>query len=63
MGGEPNLSDESLGERRHSDYGSINISDDDDTVISKGSLDPVYEAKAKVLNRAVRRSPLNLASP
>ncbi|KAJ4158567.1 uncharacterized protein LMH87_009086 [Akanthomyces muscarius] len=54
MGGEPNLSDESLGERRHSDYGSINISDDDDTVISKGSLDPVYEAKAKVLNRAVQ---------
>lgn len=62
MGGEPNLSDQSDGERRHSDYGSIDAGDDD-TVISKGSLDPVYEAKAKILNRAVSCSTLGLMSP
>lgn len=56
MGGEQNLSDDSVTEPRHADYGSIDISDDD-TVISKGSLDPVYEAKAKILNRAVSGSP------
>lgn len=37
--------------RDHSYSSSI---DDDDTIIPKGALDPVYEAKARVLNRAVR---------
>jgi hypothetical protein len=30
------------------------ISSDDTTAIPKGTLDPVYEAKARVLNHAVR---------
>lgn len=55
MGGEQDLSESASEERRHADYGSIEMSDDD-TVISKGALDPVYEAKAKVLNRAVSQS-------
>lgn len=52
--GKPGFEDESLatggnfGELR-----SVGELSDDDTVISKGSLDPVYEAKARVLNRAV----------
>lgn len=29
------------------------VSDDLEAVIPKGALDPVYEAKARVLNRAV----------
>lgn len=29
-------------------------SSDDDAIYPKGTLDPVYEAKARVLNRAVR---------
>ncbi|EQL01772.1 membrane transporter [Ophiocordyceps sinensis CO18] len=37
--------------RDHSYSSSI---DDDDTIIPKGALDPVYEAKARVLNRAIR---------
>jgi hypothetical protein len=32
---------------------SISASSSDDDVIPKGALDPVYEAKARVLNRAV----------
>lgn len=32
---------------------SIDLSDDDGVIIPKGSLDPVYEAKAKVVNKAV----------
>lgn len=32
---------------------SISGSSSDDDVIPKGALDPVYEAKARVLNRAV----------
>lgn len=42
-------------------YGSINgdaavaAGADDAGVIPKGALDPVYEAKARVLNRAVRQ--------
>jgi hypothetical protein len=31
---------------------------DDEAIIPKGALDPVYEAKARVLNRAVR-APVN----
>lgn len=35
--------------------GSIDIHGiDDAAIIPKGALDPVYEAKARVLNRAVR---------
>lgn len=30
-------------------------SDDDDAIIPKGQIDPVYEAKARVLNHAARR--------
>lgn len=30
---------------------------DDAAIIPKGALDPVYEAKARVLNRAVRVTP------
>ncbi|KAG5980280.1 hypothetical protein E4U55_004186 [Claviceps digitariae] len=33
---------------------SIDLSDDDVAIIPKGALDPVYEAKARLLNRAVR---------
>jgi hypothetical protein len=33
-------------------------SDDDDTTLYKGQLDPVYEAKARLLNKAVRITPL-----
>lgn len=50
--GEQNLSDESVAEARQAVYGSVDLSDDD-VVISKGALDPVYEAKARILNRAV----------
>lgn len=52
--GEQNLSDESVSvaEARQAVYGSVDLSDDD-AVISKGALDPVYEAKARILNRAV----------
>lgn len=32
---------------------SVDLSDDDGVIIPKGSLDPVYEAKAKVVNKAV----------
>ncbi|KAM3507909.1 hypothetical protein NHJ13051_000623 [Beauveria bassiana] len=53
MGGDQTLSDDSVVDHRQADYGSIDLSDDD-TVISKGSLDPVYEAKAKILNRAIQ---------
>ncbi|KAM3515502.1 hypothetical protein MY11210_000875 [Beauveria gryllotalpidicola] len=54
MGGDQTLSDDSFVDRsRQADYGSIDLSDDD-TVISKGSLDPVYEAKAKILNHAIQ---------
>lgn len=33
---------------------SIDLSDDDAAIVPKGTLDPVYEAKARLLNRAVR---------
>lgn len=33
---------------------SIDTGSDDTTIIPKGALDPVYEAKARVLNKAVR---------
>ncbi|KAG6008195.1 hypothetical protein E4U21_004794 [Claviceps maximensis] len=33
---------------------SIDFSDDDLAIIPKGALDPVYEAKARLLNRAIR---------
>lgn len=29
------------------------FSDEDDSIIPKGALDPVYESKARLLNRAV----------
>lgn len=37
---------------------SVSVSSDED-VIPKGALDPVYEAKAKVLNHAVSHSPIS----
>ncbi|EFZ01583.1 MFS transporter [Metarhizium robertsii] len=33
---------------------SIDLSDDDAAIVPKGTLDPVYEAKARLLNRAIR---------
>lgn len=51
--GKIGLEDESEATwRNFGEIRSVDLSDDD-TVISKGSLDPVYEAKARVLNRAV----------
>lgn len=38
---------------KYGDQSSIEFSDDDGVIIPKGSLDPVYEAKAKVVNKAV----------
>ena len=42
-------------ERSHplDSYNTMDLSDDDDAIIPKGALDPVYEAKARILNRAV----------
>jgi len=34
----------------------VSAEDDDDAILPKGQVDPVYEAKARVLNRAVRFS-------
>lgn len=34
--------------------GVVAIGKDDDAIIPKGQIDPVYEAKARVLNHAVR---------
>lgn len=31
------------------------VGEDDDAIIPKGQIDPVYEAKARVLNHAARR--------
>jgi len=36
------------------------LSDDDAAIIPKGALDPVYEAKARILNRAVWTLPLSI---
>jgi hypothetical protein len=33
---------------------AASIGHDDDAIIPKGQIDPVYEAKARVLNHAVR---------
>lgn len=41
----------------NSETNSVSISSEED-VIPKGALDPVYEAKAKVLNHAVSRIPI-----
>lgn len=38
---------------RDEDSGSFALSDDDLAIVPKGTLDPVYEAKARLLNRAV----------
>ncbi|QPH05217.1 hypothetical protein C2857_002891 [Epichloe festucae Fl1] len=39
----------------HDEYNSsVDLSDDDLGIIPKGALDPVYEAKAHLLNRAIR---------
>ena len=41
---------------RHGSVGEdIAFGIDDAAALPKGTLDPVYEAKARVLNRAVRR--------
>ncbi|QUC16009.1 uncharacterized protein UV8b_00250 [Ustilaginoidea virens] len=42
-------------ERSHplDSYNTMDLSDDDDAIIPKGALDPVYEAKARILNRAI----------
>lgn len=34
-------------------FSSSEFSDDDGVILPKGALDPVYEAKARVLNHAV----------
>lgn len=36
---------------------AVSISQEDDAIIPKGQIDPVYEAKARVLNHAVRSDP------
>jgi hypothetical protein len=36
------------------DHSSLAAGVDDDAAIPKGQVDPVYEAKARVLNKAVR---------
>lgn len=38
---------------REPDHSSIDTGSDDAVIIPKGSLDPVYESKAQVLNKAV----------
>lgn len=42
--------------RRPSLGEDVGLGFDDASAIPKGSLDPVYEAKARVLNRAVQAS-------
>lgn len=49
MGNEDELSD--TPQTRY--VSDVELSDDDGVIIPKGALDPVYEAKARVLNRAV----------
>ena len=39
---------------RDPDLSSVANASDDEAILPAGTLDPVYEAKAKVLNRAVR---------
>lgn len=46
---------------RDPEYGSITAGATDEAILPAGTLDPVYEAKAKVLNRAVRASRLRAA--
>jgi len=41
---------------------AASIGQDDDAIIPKGQIDPVYEAKARVLNHAVRTGCLFRAS-
>lgn len=40
------------------DEASLGYASDDTTIIPKGALDPVYESKARVINRAVSRRTL-----
>ncbi len=52
--GKSALEDERTTSQRGAvDASSVEFSDDDTVILPKGSLDPVYEAKARVLNRAV----------
>jgi hypothetical protein len=39
-------------------HGAAALGADDDAIIPKGALDPVYEAKARVLNHAVSLVPV-----
>lgn len=51
--GATDLSDRSNQPNEYNSNSSIDLSDDDVGIIPKGALDPVYEAKARLLNRAV----------
>lgn len=42
-----------------SEHKATNDASDDEAIIPKGQIDPVFEAKARVLNRAVRFSSLH----
>lgn len=42
--------------RKGPDHYTTNVGIDDDTAIPGGQLDPIYEKKARLLNRAVRVS-------
>ncbi|KAK5996849.1 MFS siderochrome iron transporter 1 [Cladobotryum mycophilum] len=46
--------DKAIPNRDPADLQSLDISDDEGAIMPKGSIDPVYEAKAKVLNRAIQ---------
>ncbi|KAG6067035.1 hypothetical protein E4U32_004751 [Claviceps aff. humidiphila group G2b] len=52
--GATDLNDRSNHPNEYNSNSSIDLSDDDVGIIPKGALDPVYEAKARLLNRAVR---------
>ena len=45
--------EEAKGEKPENHHVDFDIGLDDAATIPKGALDPVYEAKARVLNRAV----------
>lgn len=52
VSGKHDIEDESR-EQSYAVDANSDSGDDDTVILPKGSLDPVYEAKARVLNRAV----------
>lgn len=53
----PDMDDKKVGEGGHGDTClQNNTGSDDAAAIPRGEVDPVYEAKARVLNRAVSRA-------